>query len=80
MLLSYPSLRCANTMLEYELDEAEQLLNTNLESATAQLKVIQEDLDFLRDQMTCTEVAMARTHNYEVTSKRNQEIEKVQKK
>jgi len=70
----------ANVMLEYGLDEAEELLTNNLTSATDQLKRIQEDLDFLRDQMTSTEVSMARTHNYDVTNKRNNDIKKVQKK
>ena len=94
-------------MLEYTLDEADKLLNTNLKSAQDQLERIEEDLEFLRegstrqevypatilwppkngpsppfpwDQMTSTEVSMARTHNYEVTSKRNAEIKKVQAK
>lgn|ERR1712060_953128 len=60
----------ANVMLEYTLDEAHKLLTTNLESAEGQLKQIKEDLDFIRDQMTSTEVSMARTHNWEVENKK----------
>uniref|UniRef100_T1H5Q7 Prefoldin subunit 3 n=1 Tax=Megaselia scalaris TaxID=36166 RepID=T1H5Q7_MEGSC len=49
----------ANVMLEYPLDEAEGLLKANMESAVANLKVVEHDKDFLRDQVTTTEVNMA---------------------
>jgi len=56
----------ANVMLEYSLDDAESLLKKNLESAEKNLQQIAFDLDFLRDQMTITEVTMARLYNWDV--------------
>merc|ERR1712244_26853 len=60
----------ANVMLEYTLDDAEKLLKKNLESAESSIQQIAFDLDFLRDQMTITEVTMARLYNWDV-KKRN---------
>ena len=56
----------ANVMLEYPLDEAEQLLKKNLDSAESSIQQTAFDLDFLRDQMTITEVTMARLYNWDV--------------
>uniref|UniRef100_A0A0K8TQ52 Prefoldin subunit 3 n=1 Tax=Tabanus bromius TaxID=304241 RepID=A0A0K8TQ52_TABBR len=56
----------ANVMLEYPLDEAEVLLRQNMESAVANLKSVEYDQDFLRDQLTTTEVNMARVYNWGV--------------
>ena len=53
-------------MLEYTLDDAEELLTKNLESAQKNLGQIGFDLDYLRDQMTITEVTMARLYNWDV--------------
>ena len=53
-------------MLEYPLDEAEALLSKNLGAATKNVEQINVDLDFLRDQITTTEVSMARVHNWKV--------------
>lgn len=38
----------ANVMLEYSLDEAEELLRGNQSTAQSTLKKVDEDLDFLR--------------------------------
>ncbi|CAM5140709.1 unnamed protein product [Eretmochelys imbricata] len=46
----------ANVMLEYDIDEAQALLEKNLSTATRNLESLEEDLDFLRDQFTTTEV------------------------
>jgi len=56
----------ANVMLEYQFDDAEVLLSKNQESALKNLEQIAFDLDFLRDQMTITEVTMARLYNWDV--------------
>lgn len=56
----------ANCMLEYTLEEAVELLGTNEVNAKTMLKSIEEDIIFLRDQITTTEVNIARTHNYGV--------------
>ncbi|XP_055855385.1 prefoldin subunit 3 [Episyrphus balteatus] len=56
----------ANVMLEYPLDEAEELLKQNMHSALSNLKSVEHDQDFLRDQITTTEVNMARVYNWGV--------------
>ena len=56
----------ANVMLEYTIDDAEQLLKKNLEAAQEGLRTTSSDLDFLRDQYTTTEVNMARVYNWDV--------------
>jgi len=56
----------ANVMLEYSLDEADALLTKNLETANKNLSQIDIDLDYLRDQITTTEVNMARVYNWDV--------------
>ncbi|XP_041925713.1 prefoldin subunit 3 [Sardina pilchardus] len=56
----------ANVMLEYDIDEAESLLEKNLATASKNLDSLEDDLDFLRDQFTTTEVNMARVYNWDV--------------
>ncbi|XP_010899106.1 prefoldin subunit 3 [Esox lucius] len=56
----------ANVMLEYDIDEAQALLEKNLAAASRNLDSLEEDLDFLRDQFTTTEVNMARVYNWDV--------------
>ncbi|KAI1294840.1 Prefoldin subunit 3 [Halotydeus destructor] len=56
----------ANVMLEYSLDEAEKLLSKNRDTAIRNLAQIDIDLDYLRDQITTTEVNMARAYNWDV--------------
>ena len=53
-------------MLEYTIDEAKSLLAKNLESAKQSSKQTELDLDFLKDQMTTTEVNIARVYNWDV--------------
>ncbi|KAK2570648.1 Prefoldin subunit 3 [Acropora cervicornis] len=48
----------ANVMLEYSIAEAEALLSKNLKAAQKNLAEIEEDLGFLRDQYTTTEVSI----------------------
>ncbi|XP_030305170.1 prefoldin subunit 3 isoform X1 [Calypte anna] len=48
----------ANVMLEYDIDEAQALLEKNLSTATRNLDLLEEELDFLRDQFTTTEVSI----------------------
>lgn len=56
----------ANIMLEYEYDEARDLLGRNLVNAEEQLVTLTTDLDFLKDQITTSEVCLARFHNHGV--------------
>merc|ERR1712232_147025 len=53
-------------MGEYTLEEAIELLTKNKENAKVTMKSVEEDMAFLRDQITTTEVNIARTHNYGV--------------
>jgi len=48
----------ANVMMEYSIDEALSLLTKNLASAKKTLSQVQEDLNFIRDQTTTTEVSI----------------------
>lgn len=45
-------------MLEYALDDADFLLEKNLNAAVKTLAQVEEDLGFLRDQMTTLEVSI----------------------
>ena len=53
----------ANVMCEYKMDEAKTLLNQNLQNAKNQIKKNNEDLEFIKDQMTVCEVNLARIYN-----------------
>lgn len=60
----------ANVMLEYSSEEANALLQKNLENAKASLEVLVADLLFLRDQVTITQVTIARVYNWDVHQRR----------
>ncbi|KAF7837699.1 putative prefoldin subunit 3 [Senna tora] len=60
----------ANVMLEYSLEEATSLLQKNLDNAKASLEVLVGDLQFLRDQVTITQVTTARIYNWDVHQRR----------
>ncbi|KAJ7277075.1 hypothetical protein O6H91_03G110800 [Diphasiastrum complanatum] len=62
----------ANVMLEYSCEEALTLLEKNLDNANASLQAITEDMQFLRDQVTITEVTVARVYNWDVHQRRKQ--------
>lgn len=65
----------ANVMLEYTLDDAEELLRKNKESAEKTISQTAFDLDYLRDQMTITEVAIARLYNWDVKRRKEKKGE-----
>ncbi|KIW11177.1 hypothetical protein PV08_10477 [Exophiala spinifera] len=60
----------ANVMVAYPLDEADELLAGKLDKAKESLAAAEEDLEFLRVQITTLEVAIARVHNWDVGEKR----------
>ncbi|RDA91272.1 hypothetical protein CP533_6340 [Ophiocordyceps camponoti-saundersi (nom. inval.)] len=62
----------ANVMLSYPIDEAETLLQSKLKTAKTSLSNCEEDVDFLREQITTMEVAIARVYNWEVVQKRKE--------
>ena len=45
-------------MLEYSIEEAEALLSKNVDTAINSLEEISNDVNFLRDQVTTTEVSI----------------------
>jgi hypothetical protein len=44
----------ANVMLSYPINEAEELLDSKLQAAKQSLSNCEEDLDFLREQITAS--------------------------
>lgn len=56
-------------MLEYPIEEAEALLCSSNTNATDSIKKLDKNLAFLRDQITTTEVNIARIHNHMVKMK-----------
>ncbi|XP_077218336.1 prefoldin 3 [Tasmannia lanceolata] len=66
----------ANVMLEYSCEEANSLLQKNLENAKASLEVLVADLQFLRDQVTITQVTIARVYNWDVHQRRSRQAAK----
>jgi len=65
----------ANVMLSYPISEAEELLVAKLKDAKHNLGNCEEDLDFLREQITTMEVATARVYNWDVVQKRKEKAE-----
>lgn len=59
----------ANVMLEYEVKEAKEMIALKLKTAHETLKQVQEDIEFLREQITTVEVNLARVYNYNVLKK-----------
>nr|XP_061811006.1 prefoldin subunit 3-like [Nerophis lumbriciformis] len=70
----------ANVMLEYDIDDARALLEKNLGTAARNLETLEEDLDFLRDQFTTTEVNMARVYNWDVKRRSRENLLKSEDK
>ncbi|RZC79657.1 hypothetical protein C5167_042233 [Papaver somniferum] len=64
----------ANVMLEYTSEEASALLQKNLDNAKASLEVLIADLQFLRDQVTITQVTIARVYNWDVHQRRSKQV------
>ena len=57
-------------MLSYKIPEAIELLSTKLTNAETSLQGLQEDLEFLREQITVMEVNTARLYNWDVVRRR----------
>ncbi|CDK27890.1 unnamed protein product [Kuraishia capsulata CBS 1993] len=60
----------ADVMLEYPLDEAIELLEGRLKTATESLDITKEDLEYLRENITTMEVNTARVYNYDVARRK----------
>jgi len=63
----------ASIMLEYTYAEARALLEKNLANAQERLKEVESDLLFLRDQITTSEVNIARTFNHDVMMRKKKD-------
>ena len=59
-------------MLEYPRAEAITLLKQQLADVKLALETVIDDMGFLRDQITTTEVNMARVFNWDVKERRKQ--------
>lgn len=57
-------------MVEFSFQEAIDLLSKNKESAEQSLISTTEQLDYLKDQITTTEVNIARVYNWDVKQRR----------
>lgn len=62
----------ADVMLEYPLDEAVTLLNDRLSNNQSQLKTVEEDLEFLKENITTMEVNTARLFNWDVEKRKKE--------
>ncbi|EEA20707.1 peptide chain release factor 1 [Talaromyces marneffei ATCC 18224] len=65
----------ANVMLAYPIAEAETMLTEKLSAAELSLANCEEDLEFLREQITTLEVATARVYNWDVMQRRKEKGE-----
>ncbi|KAF3393590.1 hypothetical protein DPV78_009460 [Talaromyces pinophilus] len=65
----------ANVMLAYPIAEAETMLSEKLAAAELSLANCEEDLEFLREQITTLEVATARVYNWDVVQRRKEKGE-----
>ncbi|KAL4920963.1 prefoldin subunit 3 [Aspergillus aurantiobrunneus] len=65
----------ANVMLAYPIGEAQGMLEEKLSAAQLSLANCDEDLEFLREQITTLEVATARVYNWDVVQRRKEKAE-----
>ncbi|KYQ88685.1 prefoldin alpha-like domain containing protein [Tieghemostelium lacteum] len=68
----------ANVMLEYSFEEAKQVLRKNKDSVDKQLKDTIQDLGYVKDQITTTDVNVSRVYNYDVLQKRKLKQQQLQ--
>eukprot|EP00877_Chromochloris_zofingiensis_P005786 jgi/Chrzof1/15208/Cz09g31200.t1 len=60
----------AGVMVEYPLEEAQQLLTKNLANCKTNLATHTSDLEMVRESRTITEVSIARVFNWDVEQRR----------
>jgi prefoldin subunit 5 len=60
----------AKVMVEYPLEEARDLLETQLNNCRTNIKTQSNNLDLLRENIITTEVCLARIFNYDVERRR----------
>ncbi|ODV72329.1 tubulin-binding prefolding complex subunit PAC10 [Cyberlindnera jadinii NRRL Y-1542] len=64
----------ADIMLEYPIDEAEELLVEKLSTAKTNLEISEEDAEFLRENITTMEVNTARLYNWDVERRKKERL------
>lgn len=64
----------ADVMLEYPLDEAVVLLEERLANNNESLKIVKEDLEFLKENITTMEVNTARLYNWDVEQRKKERL------
>jgi prefoldin subunit 5 len=69
----------ANTIVELTFEEAESMLSSNLSNAVNSLKQINEELTYIKDQKTTTEVNVARVYNYSILENREKQLQQDKK-
>jgi prefoldin subunit 5 len=62
----------AGVMVEYELEEARELLENNLATCKQNLATTNSDIDMIKESTTTTEVSIARIYNYDVERRRKE--------
>eukprot|EP00127_Corallochytrium_limacisporum_P001027 Clim_evm26s34 gene=Clim_evmTU26s34 len=60
----------ANVMLEYTQEEAQSLLERNKATAEEKLEEVENEMGYLKEQITTMEVNMARVYNWDVRKRR----------
>ncbi|EDQ85049.1 uncharacterized protein MONBRDRAFT_29713 [Monosiga brevicollis MX1] len=60
----------AQVMLEYEIDEAHDLLKAQVEGLESSIATAADTLDFLKNQITTVQVNLARLYNWQVIKNR----------
>ncbi|KAJ7580267.1 Prefoldin subunit 3 [Mycena floridula] len=66
----------ANVMLSYPVQEAQDLLQSKLESAEKSLESVISDGEFVKEQITIVEVNVARVYNWDVKRRREERAAK----
>lgn len=66
----------ANVMVLYSYEEAFELLSTNVKKGKERIKKLDEELAFIKTQITTTEVTLARVYNHDVIIRREASKEK----
>lgn len=62
----------AGVVVEYQLEEARELLETNLDNCKTNIETFSADIDFVKDNCITLEVSMARVYNYDVERRRHE--------
>lgn len=60
----------ANVMLEFHLDEASEMISKKVSDAERGIQACEEDLEFLRENITVMEVNCARVINWQVSERK----------